>query len=712
MPINQSMGGNLSSWNSRDTPTSMGCRTENARDEQLSGHSTIQEPEELHYSMINEKLPNNELEGDHILEKLTSMIPKLYLINTQGKADLGGHQDLDRIDEQQIVEAADDVRSCIQSKKTQAVVRTIEEHAELQPYNASNPTELPNSSGREDCRLGYSHATDMTESTNQAPIVSTTDYRMKDMQYDTSRLPDNVLVTQVMIEEAYYHANKPTGAQYCIQSKELNDLIPQDQSKAIAGTVNRPKYASNEQSTECSIIQEPEELCYSMIDAEPPDNELKGAHVLEELASTIFESYLISVQLKVGSGNHRNRDILDEQRIVEVANGSLDIKSCLKFKEISRSRWKGTWAMIRTVKQQIEIQPYVGGLTELPSSSGAREGKSHHSCETVGTSPNLKRSPKVIDMTNCQVKGGQYVTLDSFNSISGSRAMQWDLHYLDNESEEQWHVIEVTNKSLGIEPCVGFKEVSRYVLKPNLKDDLKLGVTVRMAEQQMKAQYYTTNNPRDPTGSSHCSKQRPKLHCSSIANLSLRPNNWDLGRVLGTVSLTGYQVRTEESTLEPSDKDSVTWKSQNGASYHPNNEKGKIDTNSSEYESNNRNPIKTNNEFATNGITGLNHLETPVEGVISDKGFSEEDVSMSEIKVEVLLGPYPESLQDELMLKSPKPHLQVESSNSSIAKKESGPLAGNTHNTKVKPERSERSYLRQHVTASQKKSESNKVAAL
>ncbi|KAF9517742.1 hypothetical protein BS47DRAFT_1389702 [Hydnum rufescens UP504] len=136
--------------------------------------------------------------------------------------------------------------------------------------------------------------------------------------------------------------------------------------------------------------------------------------------------------------------------------------------------------------------------------------------------------------------------------------------------------------------------------------------------------------------------------------------------------MTSYQVRTEEPTLELSDKDSVTWKSQNGASYHLNNETGEIETNSSKYESDHKNPTKTNRECATNGITGLNHLETSVKGVISDKGSSEEDIGTSEIEVEILLGPYPESLQDELMLKPPKPCLQVESSNSSVAKKESG----------------------------------------
>ncbi|KAF9505242.1 hypothetical protein BS47DRAFT_1368226 [Hydnum rufescens UP504] len=729
-----------------------------------------------------------------VLGKLAKVTIERYLIDAQ--ADSFDIRDLDRLDDQQITEVAGNVEPHVELKEsnrstqkgTWVAVRTTEQRAEVQPYatNASNLAGLPSSLSREDS--------------------STTDYRMKDTQYDTLRPTDNVSGTQATIGEAYCHVKKPTGTQSCAQSKGSNGLSPQDQSGTIAGTVNRPRYAGT--------VRETEESRYSAIDEELPDNEPGNGCISEELDNTYFELYFIGAQLKVDVGDHQGLDRIDGQLIIEAAsdiefrvefeelgrsllkrtratirmieqetevppctddfiqlsnsssrkrvsttdyrvrdkqcitlrppdnisgtqmmiegachhvdselegkwhilevvNEPLDVESCPKFKEISRSKQKRTRATIRTVKQQIETQPYVSSLTELPSSLGAREGKPCHSCETVGTSPNLKRSLKVIDMTNCRVKGGRYITLDSLNSILGSQTMQWDLHYLDDKLEERWHVIEVANKSLGIEPWVRFKEASGYISKPNLKDDLKLGVTVRKAEQRTKPQYYITNNPQDPTRLSHHLKERPESRCSSIVGLSLRPNNRDLESVLGTVSMTSYQVRTEEPTLEPFDKDLVTWKSQNRASYHLNNETGEIETNSGEYESNNKNP-KTNHEVAANGTTGLNHLKTQVEGVISDKGSSKEDVSMSEIEVKVLLGPYPESLRDELMLKPPSPHSQVESSNSSVVKKESGPLAGNTqrHNTEVKPERSERSYLQRHVTASQKKSESNKVAAL
>ncbi|KAF9503390.1 hypothetical protein BS47DRAFT_1369566 [Hydnum rufescens UP504] len=173
----------------------------------LSRHSTIQEPEELCYSMISEELSDNELGSDHILEKLTSMIPELYLIKVQGqadsgddreahyhtnkltdaqshvqskelndpslqdwsgtiastdnrpkytgngqpmervKADLGDHQGLDSIDGQPIIEATGDIESHTQSKRTQVMVRIIEENVGLQPY-IGGPTELLGSSSR------------------------------------------------------------------------------------------------------------------------------------------------------------------------------------------------------------------------------------------------------------------------------------------------------------------------------------------------------------------------------------------------------------------------------------------------------------------------------------------------------------------------------------------------------------------------------------
>ncbi|KAF9517741.1 hypothetical protein BS47DRAFT_1359505 [Hydnum rufescens UP504] len=473
MPIKQSVGGDLGLWNSRDTVTSTGCRTENARDEQLPGHSTVRKPEELRYSAINEKPPDNELGGDR-------------------KADSGNHQGLDRIDAQLIIEAAGDIKSCIQSKGTQAVVRTIEKHAGLQPYNASNAGALPNSSGRGDRGLSYSRATGVTESTNQAPIASMTDYQTKDMWYNTLGLPDNVSVTQVMIGEAYYHTSKPTGAQSYVQSEESKSLSP----------------------------QEPEELQYSAINQKPPDNGIKGAHVPEKLASTILEPYLISTQPKADSGNHWDPDTLDKQGVIEVANKPSGVESRIEFEELGGSLPKRTRATIRTIEQEAEVPPHTDDFIQLSNFSSRKRGES--SCSHATNATKSTDQTLVISATDYRAGDKKHITLRLPDNISSTQAaMGGACYYIGSESGERQLAVEVASN---VESCVESKELSESLLK-------RARATVRMIEWRTEFQLDTDDLTKLPSSSS--TRKKRKSHCSHEV-IRASPNLKRTSKVTGT----------------------------------------------------------------------------------------------------------------------------------------------------------------------------------